>query len=133
MFVGLIYGKITGLLRRVVHPDRVGQLPLYVGTGEALITITDQQYATFSGLASIQSYINTITGNSPSDYHSAMIDQAYNAVSVHHADPGCDFPHPGHQLIFNDQVRPGWLFVDNQFIQLPPISPRVFKSPRLLR
>jgi hypothetical protein len=133
MSVGLVYGKITGLLRRIVIPDNDSQLAGHVGQGEAMVIASTAQYSTFSGPNDIQTYLNTITGIAPSGYRAAMIDQAGNVNSLHHADPGCDSPFPGQILVWNDAAQPGWLFVNNNFVPLPGVRRRTLRSPRLLR
>jgi hypothetical protein len=123
--IGLIYGKITGLLRRVIVTDDISQLPLHVGPGEAIVTVSVALYATFgAGLDAIQSYLNSIIGIVPSGYRSVMIDAVGNVSSIHHADPGCDHPHPGKRLIWSELAQVGMVYVNSQFMSLSPMRRR---------
>lgn len=122
MSVGLVYGKITGLLRRIVIPDNDSQLPMHIGAGEAMVTISTAQYATFAGTPdAIQSYLISVTGIVPSGYRAVMIDAAGNVLSVHYADPGCDQPHPDKRLVWSDVAQSGMLYVNQQFITLTSV------------
>lgn len=116
MSVGLIYGKITGLLRKVVIPNTDAQLPAHVAPGEVIIVVSTDQYASFAGTDAIQAYVNSVIGTVPSGYRAAMVDGVGNVVSIHAADPGCDYPHTGHRLIWNDAVQKNWLLVGQQFV-----------------
>lgn len=130
MSVDLVYGNVTGLRRYVAIPSLRFHT---IGVGEILLTITDAQYAAFPNLDASQVYINSVTGRTPSGYQAVMIDQVGNVVSQHHADPACDHPFGAHKLRWNAVAQVGWLFVNEQFIPLPALKRRNFKSPRLLR
>jgi hypothetical protein len=58
----------------------------HLGPGEALLTVTDGQYASFSGQSDAQAYVNSVTGKVPSGDRAVMVDDAGNVVSVHRAD-----------------------------------------------
>jgi len=131
--VGLVYGKITGLLRKIVIPDTDAQIPLHVGRGEAVIIASNAQYNSLTSLDAVQAFVNAAVGTTPSGYRSAMIDTVGNVISIHHADAGCDVPFPGKTLVWNDSVELGWLLAGKRFVPFPGSPRRVWKSPRLLR
>jgi hypothetical protein len=121
MSVGLIYGAITGLLRKVVIPDTDSQLPSHVGPGEVLLVASTAQYAAFAGPDAIQAHVNSATGKVPSGYRAALVDEVGNVLSIHSADPGCDHPRSGHRLIWNDAVQKDWILVGQQFVPSVPL------------
>lgn len=128
MSIGLVYGRITGLLRKIVIPNSDADLSSHVNAGEALIVVSRDQYAAMTGPDGIQAYVNSVTGTVPSGYRAAMVDEVGNAVSIHFADPGCDYPHSGHRLIWNSAVQKDWLLIGSRLIPSIPLRNRKLRS-----
>lgn len=130
MSVGLIYGKAFGRLRKVVIN---GNPAPHVAPGEALINISDDQYAALHDIGTQQSHVNSVTGMVPSGDRAVTVDSIGNVLAVHFADPGCDKPLPGTTLVGSNIAQPGWMFVGQRFVAFPAIPPHKFKASRVFR
>lgn len=87
--VGIVYGTVSGIPRRVIKPDSDAQLDnRFVGTGETLLIVTNAEYA---GMKSLADLVNQKTGLTPADPRCAVVDAISNKVTdIVLADPLVD-------------------------------------------
>jgi hypothetical protein len=85
MSADIVYSIATGRVRRIVTPS--SNLPKH--SGEAQLTVSTAQYQAFSGPDAIQAFVNVSTGKTPSGDRYVSVDQSFNVLSAHIADPAC--------------------------------------------
>jgi hypothetical protein len=85
MSADIVYSIATGRVRRIVTPSS----NLATHSGEGQLTVSTAQYQLFTGPNDIQTFVNTSTGLTPSGDRYVSVDQSFNVLSAHIADPGC--------------------------------------------
>lgn len=112
--IGIIIGKDSGSLRRIVAPDNDAQLHQqnWAGPGETMIVANDTD--------EITGKIAEFTGKTPMISLSAVVDPKGNVLSVIVADPRIDKSPDGQLISAFPGVKAGHIF---------DINRRVFVSP----
>lgn len=103
----IIYGRETGIVRRIVSCDSAAEVyRLQLAEGEAVLVPPDGADLSPAGCATL---IGTQIGKAPEDSRCIVIDGASaEIVSVIEADPTIDVPGPGLTLFQEPEAVPGW-------------------------
>jgi len=126
MAVGIVYSAATGRLRSIVMPDTDAQLDTWqMHPGEAMLILSDAQFAPLSDIPAVQTYITTQTGLTPSDDRAVTVDADGFVKRVDIVDEAAgDVAFQGTSLIHHHRAGPGWVVFDGQFLAIPDFVPK---------
>jgi len=126
MAVGIVYSAATGRLRSIVMPDTDAQLDTWLlHAGEAMLILSDAQFAPLSDVATVQAYITTQTGLTPSGDRAVTVDADGFVKRVDIVDEAAgDTAFPGTSLIHHHRAVPGWVVFGGQFLAIPDFAPK---------
>jgi hypothetical protein len=123
--VGVIYSGTTGRIRSVVIPDFDSQLiNRALGKGEAIQIVSSATYSSLS-LDGLQSFLEGITGLSPTSDRYVSIDASGNVIDIHIADPvGCAdlSPYAGCSLTAHATANRTDILWNNKLLPNTPMS-----------
>ena len=124
MITAVVYGKKSGIVRRIIRTDEHDTIGSHVGPGEAMIIVTNHIMVPGPGmdvpdLELAKEFVQRKTGFEAEPARCVVIDKNGDVVHALMADPHLDSIE-GHVLFQDENAHPGWLPDENGVFHPPP-------------